>query len=416
MKKILFTALLALLATGVGAQEQQKEEGYRFTDVKTLPVTSVKNQNRSGTCWAYSALAFLESEILRNGGGEYDLSAMWIVRNAYFEKAVKYARMHGSLNLAVGGGSRDVTDGIKKYGIVPTEVYPGLCYGTDLPDFTEIDRVVKGYMDAVIAGDKLTTAWQRGLDAVLDAYLGPKPEKFTWKGKEYTPQSFAASLGLDMDDYVEISSYTHHPFYEEFILEVPDNWMWGTVWNLPLDEMMAVVDNALANDYTVLWGTDVSEKGFSPHEGDRHRARGRPYEHERHRRRALGQTLRQGEGGGALQVRQARQGARHHAADASGGVRQLRDYRRPRYADHGHGGRPGGQRLLQGEEFMGRASSLRRVLLFLASFRGLQDDVGHGQQEGYSGTYPQEDGTLTGRRPAIGGERFDRSLFHCTDP
>ena len=165
--------------------------------------------------------------------------------------------------LAVGGGSRDVTDGIKKYGIVPTEVYPGLCYGTDLPDFTEIDRVVKGYMDAVIAGDKLTTAWQRGLDAVLDAYLGPKPEKFTWKGKEYTPQSFAASLGLDMDDYVEISSYTHHPFYEEFILEVPDNWMWGTVWNLPLDEMMAVVDNALANDYTVLWGTDVSEKGFS---------------------------------------------------------------------------------------------------------------------------------------------------------
>ena len=263
MKKILFTALLALLATGVGAQEQQKEEGYRFTDVKTLPVTSVKNQNRSGTCWAYSALAFLESEILRNGGGEYDLSAMWIVRNAYFEKAVKYARMHGSLNLAVGGGSRDVTDGIKKYGIVPTEVYPGLCYGTDLPDFTEIDRVVMGYMDAVIAGDKLTTAWQRGLDAVLDAYLGPKPEKFTWKGKEYTPQSFAASLGLDMDDYVEISSYTHHPFYEEFILEVPDNWMWGTVWNLPLDEMMAVVDNALANDYTVLWGTDVSEKGFS---------------------------------------------------------------------------------------------------------------------------------------------------------
>ena len=252
MKKFLFTALLALLAAGVGAQEQQKEEGYRFTDVKTLPVTSVKNQNRSGTCWAYSALAFLESEILRNGGGEYDLSAMWIVRNAYFEKAVKYARMHGSLNLAVGGGSRDVTDGIRKYGIVPTEVYPGLCYGTDLPDFTEIDRVVKGYMDAVIAGDKLTTAWQRGLDAVLDAYLGPKPEKFTWKGKEYTPQSFAASLGLDMDDYVEISSYTHHPFYEEFILEVPDNWMWGTVWNLPLDEMMAVVDNALANDYTVL--------------------------------------------------------------------------------------------------------------------------------------------------------------------
>lgn len=263
MKNILLAPLMLMLAWGVSAQEPQKEEGYRFTDVKTLPATSVKDQNRSGTCWAYSALAFLESEILREGGKPVDLSEMWIVRNAYFEKAVKYARLHGSLNLAVGGGSRDVTDGIAKYGIVPEEVYPGLCYGTTLPDFTEIDRVIKAYMDAVIAGDKLTTAWQRGLDGILDAYLGPKPETFVWEGKEYTPESFAASLPLDMNDYVEISSFTHHPFYEEFVLEVPDNWMWGKVWNLPLDEMMAVVDNSLESGYTVLWGTDVSEKGFS---------------------------------------------------------------------------------------------------------------------------------------------------------
>ena len=263
MKNILLAPLMLMLAWGVSAQEPQKEEGYRFTDVKTLPATSVKDQNRSGTCWAYSALAFLESEILREGGKPVDLSEMWIVRNAYFEKAVKYARLHGSLNLAVGGGSRDVTDGIAKYGIVPEEVYPGLCYGTMLPDFTEIDRVIKAYMDAVIAGNKLTTAWQRGLDGILDAYLGPKPETFVWEGKEYTPESFAASLPLDMNDYVEISSFTHHPFYEEFVLEVPDNWMWGKVWNLPLDEMMAVVDNSLESGYTVLWGTDVSEKGFS---------------------------------------------------------------------------------------------------------------------------------------------------------
>lgn len=263
MKNILLAALLVSMVSGVSAQEPQKEEGYRFTDVKTLPVTSVKDQNRSGTCWAYSALAFLESEILREGGKPIDLSAMWIVRNAYFDKAVKYARMHGSLNLAVGGGSRDVTDGIARYGIVPEEVYPGLCYGTKLPDFTEIDRVIKAYMDAVIAGNKLTTAWQRGLNGILDAYLGPKPETFVWEGKEYTPESFAASLPLDMNDYVEISSFTHHPFYEEFVLEVPDNWMWGKVWNLPLDEMMAVVDNSLEKGYTVLWGTDVSEKGFS---------------------------------------------------------------------------------------------------------------------------------------------------------
>lgn len=263
MKRFLVAALLTAMVSGVSAQEPQQEEGYRFTDVKTLPVTSVKDQNRSGTCWAYSALAFLESEILREGGKPIDLSAMWIVRNAYFDKAVKYARMHGSLNLAVGGGSRDVTDGIAKYGIVPEEVYPGLCYGTTLPDFTEIDRVIKAYMDAVIAGNKLTTAWQRGLNGILDAYLGPKPETFVWEGKEYTPESFAASLPLEMSDYVEISSYTHHPFYEEFVLEVPDNWMWGKVWNLPLEEMMAVVDNSLDKGYTVLWGTDVSEKGFS---------------------------------------------------------------------------------------------------------------------------------------------------------
>ncbi len=264
MKKSIVSLLLSLMVLGAWAQETSKtEEGYIFTDVKTLPVTSVKNQNRSGTCWAYSALAFLESEILRAGGGEYDLSAMWVVRNAYFEKAVKYARVHGSLNLSVGGGSRDVTDGIKKYGIVPTEVYPGLCYGTTLPDFTEIDRVIKAYMDAIIEGDRLTTAWQRGLDAILDAYLGVKPEKFTWQGKEYTPQSFAESLPINMDDYVEITSFTHHPFYEEFVLEIPDNWMWGTVWNLPLDEMVAVADNALENNYTILWGTDVSEKGFN---------------------------------------------------------------------------------------------------------------------------------------------------------
>jgi hypothetical protein len=308
-----------------------------------------------------------------------------------------------------------VTDGIKKYGIVPTEVYPGLCYGTDLPDFTEIDRVVKGYMDAVIAGDKLTTAWQRGLDAVLDAYLGPKPEKFTWKGKEYTPQSFAASLGLDMDDYVEISSYTHHPFYEEFILEVPDNWMWGMVWNLPLDEMMAVVDNALANDYTVLWGTDVSEKGFSRTkaigivpEADLTSMSGTDAERwgklsDKEKEAALYKFDKPGKERAITQQMRQEAFDNYETTDDHG-------------ADHGHGGRPDGQRLLQGEEFVGRASSLRRVLLFLASFRGLQDDVGHGQQEGYSGTYPQEDGTLTGRRPAIGGERFDRSLFHCTDP
>ncbi len=152
-----------------------------------------------------------------------------------------------------------MTDGIKKYGIVPTEVYPGLCYGTDLPDFTEIDRVVKGYMDAVIAGDKLTTAWQRGWMPFWTPISAPNPKNSPGRARSISPQSFAASLGLDMDDYVEISSIRTTPSTRSSSSKCRQLDV-GTVWNLPLDEMMAVVDNALANDYTVLWGTDVSEK------------------------------------------------------------------------------------------------------------------------------------------------------------
>ena len=275
MKK-LFLALF-LLGTAAGAAAQSPEtpeaEGYQFTDVNILPATSVKDQSRSGTCWCYSTLSFIESEILRAGGPELDLSEMWIVRNIYFEKAVKYVRLHGSLNLAVGGQAHDVTYGIQAYGIVPEEVYPGLNYGTDKPDFDEIDAVIKAYADAVIraaekrSGGKLTTAWQAGLNGILDAYFGPRPETFTYEGKEYTPQSFAASLPVDMDDYIEFTSFTHHPFYTQFAMEVPDNWNWDKVWNVTLDEMMQIVDTSLERGYTIAWGSDVSEKGFSRTKG-----------------------------------------------------------------------------------------------------------------------------------------------------
>lgn len=270
MKRILTIAMAWCIAVSASAQapeeQQEQPKGYCFTDGKCVAVTPIKDQHRSGTCWCYSALSFIESEIMRAGGEEMDLSEMWIVRNIYFEKAVKYARLHGHLNLAVGGQAHDVTEGIAKYGIVPEEVYPGLNYGTDKPYFNEIDAVIKSYMDAVIKGrqgGKMSTAWQRGLNAILDAYFGPMPETFTYKGKEYTPKSFAASLPVKMEDYIELSSFTHQPFYQPFILEVPDNWSWSTVYNVPLEEMMAVIDNALENNYTVEWGTDVSEKGFS---------------------------------------------------------------------------------------------------------------------------------------------------------
>ena len=256
--------LILILVLGISAQGFS-QKGYKFTDGKLVRTTSVKDQSRSGTCWCYSALSFLENEIMRAGGEEMDLSEMWIVRNIYFEKAVKYVRLHGNLNFAVGGAAHDVTNGIRNYGIVPEEVYPGLNYGTKKPYFNEIDAVLKAYVDAIIKAPnkKLTTAWQDGLNAILDAYFGVRPEKFTYKGREYTPKSFAESLPINIDDYVSVGSFTHHPFYTEFIIEVPDNWAWDTIYNVPLDEMMAIIDNALANDYSVEWATDVSERGFS---------------------------------------------------------------------------------------------------------------------------------------------------------
>ncbi|MDE7344165.1 MAG: aminopeptidase, partial [Alistipes sp.] len=261
-------AIAALCGASAQTPEEAKPEGYVFTDAKVLEMTPVKDQNRSGTCWCYSTLSFLEGEILRAGGAPVHLSEMWIVRHTFMEKAEKYVRMHGELNFAEGGAAHDVTEGIKKYGIVPFEVYPGLNYGTDKPDFHELTAVFKAYLDTIISvgdssGKPLSTAWRRGFDALLDAYFGELPATFTYEGKEYTPASYAASLPIDMEDYIDLTSFTHHPFYSQFILEVPDNWMWGTVYNLPLDEMMAVIDHALATGHPVAWGTDVSEKGFS---------------------------------------------------------------------------------------------------------------------------------------------------------
>ncbi|MBQ1205069.1 MAG: aminopeptidase [Alistipes sp.] len=265
MKKFL-TLIVALC--GTMSLAAQTPEGYQFTDIKVIETTPVKNQNRSGTCWCYSTMTFLEAEILRAGGEAVHLSEMFAVRHAYMKKAEAYVRMHGHLNFAEGGAAHDVTEVIKEYGIVPNEVYTGMNYGTDLADFRELTPVMTAYLDAVIkAGDTtrrfLSTAWKRGFNAILDEYFGEVPETFVWKGKEYTPKSFAESLPINMDDYIDLSSFTHHPFYEQFVLEVPDNWMWGKVYNIPMDEMMRVVDHALENGYTLAWGTDVSEKGFS---------------------------------------------------------------------------------------------------------------------------------------------------------
>jgi len=263
----LTTVLLFVAVFLVSAQEdKEKANGYEFEIIKELENTPVKNQFRSGTCWSFSALSFLESEMLNMGKPEVDLSEAWIIRHSYSDKAKRYVRWHGHLNFAGGGAFHDVTNAIKKYGIVPEEIYEGLNYGTEKFVHGEFDAVLKGYMDQVIKNKnrQLSTAWHNGLEGILDAYLGEKPEKFTYKGKEYTPESFAADFtGINPEDYIEVTSFTHHPYYSKFILEVPDNWSYDEVYNVTMDDFIEIIDNSLEMGHTVAWAGDVSEKGFS---------------------------------------------------------------------------------------------------------------------------------------------------------
>lgn len=261
MKRL--TLFSALLLCSVMLMAQQKTEAYTFTVVKENPITSVKNQNSTGTCWSFSGLGFLESELIRQGKGTYDLSEMYIVRKNYEDKAKKYTRLHGSLNFGPGGSFADVVESIDDYGLVPNSVYTGLNYGSDTHNHNEMDKVLSAYIKGIAESNSLTTAWFNGFSGILDAYLGKTPDTFTYEGKQYTPQSFAKMLGLNQNDYVSITSFTHHPFYTKFAIEVPDNWRWANSYNLPLDELIETIDNAINNGYTVAWASDVSEAGFS---------------------------------------------------------------------------------------------------------------------------------------------------------
>jgi bleomycin hydrolase len=271
-KHFFFAALITIFLAPCSisllfAQEKEKDkpEGYIFTNTKELKYTPVKNQIRSGTCWSFSGIGFLECELIRKGKGEFDLSDMWIVKHAYSEKADKYVRMHGNWNFGAGGAFFDVLAMIDKYGIVPTSVFSGLEYGEEMHTHGELDALLKAYLDVIVKNPnkKLSTAWKKGYDAIIDVYLGKDPEKFSYNGKEYTPKSFAAFLNLNMKDYVSITSFTHHPFYTQFAIEIPDNWIMETSYNVPLNEFMKVINNAIDNGYSVAWGADVSDKGWN---------------------------------------------------------------------------------------------------------------------------------------------------------
>ncbi len=266
MKKILSFFVVLLVVNTMIAQD-----GYVFNDVISLPATSVKDQYASETCWSFATISFLESEMVRLGTklkDVPDISEMYVVRKCYEEKAEKYIRLHGNLNFSGGGSFYDVLWTLKYFGAVPENVYSGLNYGKDKHNHGEFDKVLKAYVEALKDEDGLTTAWYNGFCGILDAYLGEEPQKFTYNGKEYTPRTFADEVvKINPDDYVSITSYTHHPFYSTFAIEIPDNWQWNVSYNVKMEEMVLIADYALKNGYTIAWGADVSEVYFSYGDG-----------------------------------------------------------------------------------------------------------------------------------------------------
>ena len=271
MKRILLTsAILLAAASFASAQQAEKAPELEFTTVKELPITPIKNQASSGTCWAFSTISFLESEAIRINNikdpAKYpDFSEFFVVSHSYADRADKFVRLNGNLTFGAGSEADDVLHVVRDYGIASNESMTGMNYGTPLPAQSEMDSVLKAYIQAVakLPNRTLTTAWMRGFQGILDAYLGEYPETFVVDGVEYTPASYRDALKINPDDYVTLTSFTHHPFYTKFAIEVCDNWRWDEAYNLPIDEFMQVLDNAIDKGFTAAWGTDCSESGFT---------------------------------------------------------------------------------------------------------------------------------------------------------
>ena len=260
MQKIALLLSLLMVSASLSAQ-------YRFASVAEVGCTAVKNQERTGTCWSFSTCSFLESELMRLGKGQFDLSEMYVVKNIYLEKGQNYVLRQGKANFGEGGLNHDFVRTVARHGIVPEEVYSGKLDPSKPFDHSEMVAALEGMLEKLTKRRSLSPNWKVAYEAVLDAYMGDWPEEFSYRGKTYTPLSFAQSLGLNPDDYVSLTSFSHHPFYGKFVLEIPDNFSNESYFNLPLDELQAIVDYAIAQGYTIAWDGDVSEKNFSPKEG-----------------------------------------------------------------------------------------------------------------------------------------------------
>ncbi|MFW5887005.1 MAG: C1 family peptidase [Bacteroidota bacterium] len=265
--KIFFPIVCFLsINTGYG-QDKQEDVKYEFEIIRELETLPVENQYMTNTCWSFTSLAMIESELIREGKGKVNLSEMYVVRNVYLEKAIRYVRMHGNIQFSGGGALNDVPDIIKKYGIVPHEVYTGLKNGNKNHVHIEMDSILLSFVDNLVKNDTIPFNWLKEYNKILDQYLGKVPENFKYKGKKYTPISYMEYLNINPDNYLLLSSFSHHPFYDKFILEVPDNWSWGQACNLPMEELVQVIEHALETGYTVAWAGDITEEGFSWFEG-----------------------------------------------------------------------------------------------------------------------------------------------------
>ena len=265
-RKQLFLLIVAAMIYAVIFTRSAASQIYTIRH--ELPATSVKNQYQSSTCWCFATISFLESELIRTGRGQFDLSEIFVIRDTYIRKAEKYIRLHGKMSFTGGGEPNDVTETINTAGIMPESVYPGTGFHIEAFNFAEFDNTVLSFVNDIVDTDaEIDTAWRDSLERLLDKFLGPVPESFQWDGKEYTPQTFALSLGLDMDDYIMFGSYTHHPYYSKFILEVPDNWSWGYIFNITPDEMINLMDSSIIKGYSIVWASDYSEDGFKYRSG-----------------------------------------------------------------------------------------------------------------------------------------------------
>lgn len=255
-------------ATKKSSEEKTVKSGkYEFTIDTEISCSPVRSQDRTGTCWCFAGTSFLESELMRRSEGTHDLSEMFVVKNIYRDKALNYVLRQGKANFSQGALAHDYLNAIEKYGIVPEEVFSGKTVGEKAHNHGEMEVLLKGMLDGVVKQKRLSPRWNDAFGRVLDVYLGESPEVFQYRSASWTPQDFSDSIEFDADDYVAFTSYSHHPFYEPFVLEIPDNFSNGSFMNVPVDDIVEIIDSAIDSGFGVMWDGDVSENGFSANRG-----------------------------------------------------------------------------------------------------------------------------------------------------